>query len=244
MEATRRKNPAVLLPQVTADAVKAWWRPDTRSGMGYHCHRVQALGRKISEHQDLLTFAFVGDAEVWTVDLEDTASVWPEPPSTAQLARNGQFGFLLLATGWTELPSPAQHGPSLAEVGLRLPELEATRVREEANLTPRDRPEDLKRWWAPDTAGGGGYLAFKVQVLGRAGNLLNFRLVEGNANSFTVDLDLQTTLVWPELPSTAPRAAPGEFGVLLLSRKWARLNSVPEACAGSGGEWPPGPEWE
>lgn len=100
-----------------------------------------------------------------------------------------------------------------------------------ATLAPVARPGDLKGIWDREF---GVYRVRIVEVLGRKGSLVTFRLVGNPAGynaegPFTVDLD-DGHVVWGDLPSTAQLVDPASrkrIGYLLLSENWLRENVGP-----------------
>lgn len=136
------------------------------------------------------------------------------------------------------------------------------RNKAKASVAPVARPGDLKGIWSREF---GVYRVRIVEVLGRKGSVLTFRLVGNpkgyNADGpFSVDLDDGRT-VWGDLPSTAQLVEAGakkRIGYLALNENWLRENvgAAPQVTllaatastsgtggsAGSGGDGPKVPD--
>jgi hypothetical protein len=108
--------------------------------------------------------------------------------------------------------------------------LSLTRDKAKASTKPVARVSQLKGIWDREF---GVYRALIVEVLGRKGSRLTFRLIENalgwnSPKELTVNLD-DGHIVWGDLPSTAqlvdletrPRV---KIGYLLLNENWLREN--------------------
>lgn len=108
MQSDPQRNNTTVHPQKTPEALTTWWRaPLARDG--FYCYRVQVVSSKRTEETFLFSFRIDGTDQVHTVDLHlSNEVIWPERPSTAQLAAEGEFGFLLIDPKWLarELDGP------------------------------------------------------------------------------------------------------------------------------------------
>ncbi|MCE9666322.1 hypothetical protein LY474_00725 [Myxococcus stipitatus] len=92
------------------------------------------------------------------------------------------------------------------------------------------------------------FLPFKVEVaanqfLANGVQELSFYLVNEQprpSSPYTLQLQLEQSYVWPDLPSTAQLGKAGEFGFLFLSPTWLRKKGLVETLAEGGGKWPIG----
>src|SRR5512133_300434 len=114
---------AVTEPVDRPNQLRKWWTPDMP---GYKAYKVKVLGHRKTGKRDLLKFELVGDAArkakapmQYEVDLNVSELVWPVLPSTAQMAKTGQYGFLLLSAAWADAEGVNRH--VFAENGTKFP---------------------------------------------------------------------------------------------------------------------------
>lgn len=119
-------------PTSSADELLAWWdRPlpddatDPRA-WSYRPYRVQVIERQVTNGILLLTFVLARHAAQTQFKLQlpiESSYVWPDLPSTAQLATQGQYGFLFLSDLWAEDNnlSPATLAEGATEPGNKWP---------------------------------------------------------------------------------------------------------------------------
>ncbi|GMU06380.1 hypothetical protein [Corallococcus caeni] len=120
-------------PTSSPEELLAWWaRPlpyeasDPRA-WSYRPYRVKVIEKQRSTDGILLlTFVLVRHATQTPFKLRlpiESAYVWPDLPSTAQLADAGQYGFLFLSDLWAEDNnlSPATLAEAYAEPGNKWP---------------------------------------------------------------------------------------------------------------------------
>ncbi|MFY1825823.1 hypothetical protein ACN47A_07910 [Myxococcus fulvus] len=119
-----------------------------------------------------------------------------------------------------------------------------TQYFEESTFKPQSSAKLLKNWWAPDTnlIADGGYGGFKVRVVDT--NILKFKfdLVSPSGDKEIQGLEVDLTdlsHVWAG-HSSAIHAKPGEYGYLLLSKKFLKPSTVanPLDFSDGKGKWP------
>jgi hypothetical protein len=105
---------AVTQPVSSPAQLTAWWCPYMEDG--FYPFKVEVVSRDQGSGSHVLKFKLVGDLvplpdrdTVYEIDLMiPGTAVWPVLPSTAQLCKEGDFGFLLLGasfgvdTSWAE----------------------------------------------------------------------------------------------------------------------------------------------
>ena len=89
-------------PKDSPDELVHWWSPFMEGG--FLPYKVKVVSKKDHGQKHLLRFQLAGDdvppaekEKVHEVDLREPGrKVWPQLPSTAQLGKEGQYGFLML----------------------------------------------------------------------------------------------------------------------------------------------------
>jgi hypothetical protein len=123
----------------------------------------------------------------------------------------------------------------------------------ESTREPTSSPEELLAWWErplPDEADdprAWSFRPYRVQVVERQVTngilLLTFVLARHAAQTaFKLQLPIESSYVWPDLPSTAQLAGNGQYGFLFLSDLWAEDNNLSPATLAEG-YTEPGNKW-